>query len=79
MGATSVAIGRELAFTVGRFAPKLAVQPMLAAPLKRTLAPMGALGLKGDAVRAREYYARALAAGVEAARQRIAALAAQQD
>jgi len=44
-----------------------------------TLARMGALGLKGDAQRARDYYARALAAGVEAARQRIAALAAQQD
>lgn len=44
-----------------------------------TLARMGALGLKGDAQRARDYYARALAAGVQAARQRIAALAAQQD
>ncbi|MGD1016314.1 MAG: hypothetical protein ABR863_07720 [Roseiarcus sp.] len=44
-----------------------------------TLARMGALGLKGDVARARDYYARALAAGVEAARQRIAALAAQQD
>jgi TPR repeat protein len=44
-----------------------------------TLARMGALGLKGDAQRARDYYTRALAAGVRAARQRIAALAAQQD
>jgi hypothetical protein len=44
-----------------------------------TLARMGALGLKGDAQRARDYYARALAAGVQAARQRIAALAGQQD
>ena len=44
-----------------------------------TLGRMGALGLKGDAGRARDYYARALSAGVDAARQRIAALEAQPD
>jgi hypothetical protein len=44
-----------------------------------TLARMGALGLKGDAARARDYYARALAAGLGAARERIVALDAQQD
>jgi hypothetical protein len=42
-----------------------------------TLTRMGALGLKGEAVKARDYYARALAAGMGAARERIAALEAQ--
>jgi len=40
-----------------------------------TLARLGALGLKGDEEVARSYYARALAAGVGGARERIAALA----
>jgi hypothetical protein len=39
-----------------------------------TLARMGALGIKGDPAKAREYYAKALAAGMGAARERIAAL-----
>jgi TPR repeat protein len=39
-----------------------------------TLTRMGALGLKGDAKRAHDYYARALAAGLGDARQRIFAL-----
>jgi len=39
-----------------------------------TLARMGALGIKGDAARARAYYAKALAAGMGAARERMAAL-----
>jgi hypothetical protein len=38
------------------------------------LARMGALGVKGEAARARDYYARALAAGMGVARERIAAL-----
>ena len=42
-----------------------------------TLARMGALGVKGEAVKARDYYARALAAGMGAARERMAALEAQ--
>ena len=42
-----------------------------------TLTRLGVLGLRGDAVRAHDYYARALAAGVGAARQRIAALDAK--
>ena len=42
-----------------------------------TLARMGALGLKGEAAKARDYYARALAAGMGAARERMAALEAQ--
>lgn len=42
-----------------------------------TLLRLGAIGLRGDAGRARDYYARALAAGVGAARQRIAALDAK--
>ena len=42
-----------------------------------TLTRLGAVGIRGDAARAREYYARALAAGVGAARQRIAALDAK--
>jgi TPR repeat protein len=41
-----------------------------------TLAGLGALGVKGDASRAREYYNKALAAGVGAARERLAALEA---
>ncbi len=39
-----------------------------------TLTRLGAVGIRGDAARAHDYYARALAAGVGAARQRIAAL-----
>ena len=39
-----------------------------------TLTRLGAVGIRGDAARARDYYARALAAGVGAARQRIAVL-----
>jgi TPR repeat protein len=42
-----------------------------------TLARLGALGLKGDEATARNYYSRALAAGVGGARERIAALAAK--
>jgi hypothetical protein len=42
-----------------------------------TLSRLGAVGIRGDAGRARDYYARALAAGVGAARQRIAALDAK--
>lgn len=38
------------------------------------LARIGARGLKGDAARARDYYAQALAAGVSVARERMAAL-----
>jgi hypothetical protein len=41
-----------------------------------TLARMGALGIKGDSVKARDYYAKALAAGMGAARERMAALEA---
>jgi hypothetical protein len=41
-----------------------------------TLARIGALGIKGDAGRARDYYAKALAAGMGAARERMAALEA---
>jgi TPR repeat protein len=41
-----------------------------------SLARMGVLGLKGDAARARDYYARALAAGMGDARERMAALEA---
>jgi TPR repeat protein len=37
-----------------------------------TLTRMGAVGLKGDAARARDYYSRAMAAGVAGARDRIA-------
>ena len=44
-----------------------------------TLARMGAVGLKGDAARARDYYSRALAAGVAAARDRIASRESQQN
>jgi hypothetical protein len=39
-----------------------------------TLAKMGARGVKGDAPTARLYYAKALAAGMGAARERMAAL-----
>ena len=42
-----------------------------------TLTRLGAVGIRGDASRARDYYARALTAGVAAARQRIAALDAK--
>jgi hypothetical protein len=42
-----------------------------------TLTRLGAVGIRGDAAHARDYYARALAAGVAAARQRIAALDAK--
>ncbi len=42
-----------------------------------TLTRMGAVGLRGDAARARDYYARALALGFVAARQRLAALDTQ--
>ncbi len=42
-----------------------------------TLTRLGAAGLKGDEATARNYYSRALAAGVGGARQRIAALAAK--
>jgi hypothetical protein len=42
-----------------------------------TLTRLGAVGIRGDASRARDYYARALAAGVAAARQRIATLDAK--
>jgi TPR repeat protein len=41
-----------------------------------TLARMGAIGIKGDALKARDYYAKALAAGMGAARERMAALEA---
>jgi TPR repeat protein len=44
-----------------------------------TLARLGAVGLKGDASQARDYYARALSAGLAAARNRIAALESQQN
>ena len=42
-----------------------------------TLARLGAVGIKGDEATARNYYSRALAAGVRGARERIAALAAK--
>jgi hypothetical protein len=42
-----------------------------------TLNRLGAVGLKGDGAKARNYYARALAAGATGARERIAALAAK--
>jgi TPR repeat protein len=42
-----------------------------------TLTRLGVVGLKGDEVKARQYYARALAAGAAGARERIAALAAK--
>jgi TPR repeat protein len=42
-----------------------------------TLSRLGVVGLKGDGAKARDYYARALAAGASGARERIAALAAK--
>jgi TPR repeat protein len=42
-----------------------------------TLSRMGVLGVKGDERRAQDYYARALSAGVEAARDRIASLSTE--
>ncbi len=42
-----------------------------------TLTRLGAVGIKGDESAARNYYSRALAAGVGGARERIAALAAR--
>jgi hypothetical protein len=43
-----------------------------------TLARMGARGIKGDAAIARDYYAKALAAGVSDARERMASLVSSQ-
>jgi hypothetical protein len=40
----------------------------------KTLARLGARGVKGDLARAREYYSQALAAGVGDARERMAAI-----
>ncbi|HEY5203695.1 MAG TPA: hypothetical protein VIJ63_03725 [Roseiarcus sp.] len=40
-----------------------------------TLSRLGAVGLKGDGAKARDYYSRALAAGATGARERIASLA----
>jgi TPR repeat protein len=40
-----------------------------------TLTRLGVVGLKGDGAKARDYYARALAAGARGARERLAALA----
>jgi TPR repeat protein len=42
-----------------------------------TLGRLGAVGLKGDEAKARDYYSRALTAGANGARERIAALAAK--
>ena len=42
-----------------------------------TLTRLGAVGIKGDEGKARNYYSRALSAGVGGARERIAALAAK--
>ena len=42
-----------------------------------TLTRLGVVGLKGDEAKARDYYARALAAGATGARERLAALAAK--
>jgi hypothetical protein len=42
-----------------------------------TLGRLGVVGLKGDGARARDYYARALAAGATGARERLASLAAK--
>jgi len=44
-----------------------------------TLARLGVVGIRGDASRARDYYARALSAGVGVARKRIASLDSQGD
>jgi TPR repeat protein len=43
-----------------------------------TLTRLGAIGVKGDASRARDYYQRASVAGLAAARQRIAAIEVSQ-
>jgi hypothetical protein len=43
-----------------------------------TLTRLGAVGLKGDSSRARDYYKRASDAGLAAARQRIAAIEVSQ-
>ncbi len=42
-----------------------------------TLSRLGVVGLKGDEAKARDYYARALAAGASGARERLASLAAK--
>ncbi len=42
-----------------------------------TLGRLGVVGLKGDEAKARDYYARALAAGATGAKERMAALAAK--
>ena len=42
-----------------------------------TLGRLGVLGLKGDEAKARDYYARAVAAGATGARERMAALASK--
>ena len=42
-----------------------------------TLTRLGVVGLKGDGAKARDYYARALAAGASGARERLASLAAK--
>ena len=42
-----------------------------------TLVRLGVVGLKGDGAKARDYYARALAAGATGARERLASLAAK--
>jgi TPR repeat protein len=42
-----------------------------------TLSRLGVVGLKGDGAKARDYYARALAAGATGARERLASLAAK--
>ncbi len=42
-----------------------------------TLSRLGVVGLKGDGAKARDYYARALAAGAGGARERLASLAAK--
>jgi TPR repeat protein len=42
-----------------------------------TLKRLGVVGLEGDAAKARDYYARALAAGASGARERLAAFAAE--
>jgi hypothetical protein len=42
-----------------------------------TLTRLGVVGLKGDGTKARDYYARALAAGASGARERLASLAAK--
>ncbi len=44
-----------------------------------TLKRLGAMGIRGDSAQARDYYSRALAAGVGAARQRIATSDARGD